>query len=157
MSGMPDGYAERLSVPLRWWALTTMFLATLLLAFLVATPWWVAVAGTGVLVLLVVLFFVSYGGARVSVRDGVLTAGRAHIDVRHLGQVLVLDPREARLLAGREADARAYLLLRPYLREAVRLDVEDPADPAPYWLLSTRHPRRLARAVEEAKLTRTGE
>ena len=31
-------YDERLGVPLRWWALATMFLASMLLAFLVATP-----------------------------------------------------------------------------------------------------------------------
>ena len=41
-------YDERLGVPLRWWALATMFVASLLLAFLVATPAWLAVAGTGV-------------------------------------------------------------------------------------------------------------
>ena len=46
-------YDERLGVPLRWWALATMFLASMLLAFLVATPVWVAVAGTAVLVALV--------------------------------------------------------------------------------------------------------
>ena len=31
-------YRERLSVPLRWWVQATMFLATLWLAFIVATP-----------------------------------------------------------------------------------------------------------------------
>jgi hypothetical protein len=43
-----------------------------------------------------------------------------------------------------EADARAYLLLRPYLKRAVRIEITDPADPAPYWLLSTRRPDQLA-------------
>ena len=112
----PAAYDERLGVPLRWWALATMFLASVLLAFLVATPVWLALAGTGVLVAMVVAVFVSYGGAHVSVRDEVLTAGRARIPVRLLGGVEALDARSTRLLAGREADARAYLLIRPYLR-----------------------------------------
>src|SRR6478672_8988136 len=101
MCGMPDGYDERLGVPLRWWALATMFLATVLLAFLVATPWWVAVGVTGLLVVVVGGLFLRYGAARLSVRDGVLTAGRAHIAVGHLGEVRVLDAGAARMLAGR--------------------------------------------------------
>lgn len=140
-------YDERLGVPLRWWALATMFLASMLLAFLVATPAWVAVAGTAVLVALVLTLFLGYGAARVSVRDGVLTAGRARISLEHVGEVEALDAAATRLLAGRDADARAYLLLRPYLHRAVRIGIDDPADPTPYWLVSTRRPDRLAAAL----------
>jgi len=148
-------YDERLGVPLRWWALATMFLATLLLAFLVATPVWVALLATLVLAAAVALVFVGYGAARVSVRDGVLTAGRARIDVSHLGEAAALSPESTRLVAGREADARAYLLLRPYLRRAVRVDVVDPADPTPYWLVSSRHPDRLVAALDAARRGRS--
>ncbi len=65
-----------------------------------------------------------------------------------------LDADATRRLAGVEADARAYLLLRPYLKRAVRVDVTDPADPAPYWLLSTRQPDELAAAL--TGVTRSG-
>jgi hypothetical protein len=144
-------YDERLSVPLRWWALGTMFVASLLLAFLVALPLWLALAGTGVVVVVWTALFVSYGAARIAVRDGMLTAGRARIPVAQLGPVTALDAETTRLLAGRQADARAYLLLRPYLRRSVRVDVVDPADPTPYWLLATRHPDRLAAALSAAR------
>jgi hypothetical protein len=50
-------------------------------------------------------------------------------------------------VAGPEADARAYLLLRPYLKRTVRVTVRDDRDPAPYWLVSSRHPEALAAAV----------
>jgi hypothetical protein len=142
-------YDERLGVPLRWWALATMFLASMALAFLVATPLWLAILGTGVLVTVVALVFVGYGAARVSVADGVLTAGRARISVDHVGDVQALDATATRRLAGRDADARAYLLLRPYLRRAVRIGISDPADPTPYWLVSTRRPDRLAAALAD--------
>jgi hypothetical protein len=140
-------YDERLGVPLRWWALATMFVASMLLAFLVATPLWVAVAGTGVLALALVALFVGYGAARISVTDGVLTAGRARISLDHVGEVRALDADQTHRLAGRDADARAFLLLRPYLRRAVRIAIDDPADPTPYWLVSTRRPDRLAAAL----------
>ena len=146
----PAAYDERLSVPLRWWALATMFLASVLVAFLVATPLWVALGTTLLLVALVLGVFVGYGSARVTVADGWLRAGRARIETGHLGRCEPLDAAAMRRLAGRDADARAYLLLRPYLRGGVRVDIADPADPAPYWLLSTRRPTRLAAALDPA-------
>ena len=144
-------YDERLGVPLRWWALATMFLATVLIAFLVATPLWVSFTVAGVLAALTVMVFLSYGAAHITVADGSLRAGRAAIPLALLGEALVLDPEAARLVAGRDADARAYLLLRPYLRRAVQVTVTDPADPAPYWLLSTRRPERLVAALVAAR------
>ena len=140
-------YDERLGVPLRWWALATMFVASLLLAFLVATPPWLAVAGTGVVTIALLALFLGYGAARISVADGVLTAGRARISLDHVEEVRALGPEDTHRLAGRDADARAYLLLRPYLRRAVRIAIDDPADPTPYWLVSTRRPDRLAAAL----------
>jgi hypothetical protein len=143
----PVGYDERLHVPLRWWALLTMFLASVLLAFLVATPAWVAFVVTGTLTALVVTVLVSYGAARISVDAGTFRAGRAHIAVAHVGDATPLDAGQTRRIAGMDADARAYLLLRPYLKRAVRVEITDPADPAPYWLVSTRRPEELAGAL----------
>ena len=48
---------------------------------------------------------------------------------------------------GVDADARAFLLTRPYLKRSVKITVQDPADRTPYWLVSTRHPRELADAL----------
>ena len=57
-------------------------------------------------------------------------------------------------MLGVEADARAYLATRPYLKAAVKVPVSDPDDPAPYWLVGTRHPDRLAAALLEAPADR---
>ena len=84
---------------------------------------------------------------RITVADGVFRAGRAHIEGRHLGAVEALDAEQTRRTAGPEADARAYLVLRPYLKRAVRVQITDPADPAPYWLVSSRRPEELAGAL----------
>jgi hypothetical protein len=39
-------------------------------------------------------------------------------------------------------------LLRAYLKRSVRVEVTDPADPTPYWLVSSRHPEQLAKALD---------
>ena len=147
-------YAERLAVPLRWWVQGTMLVASLWLATVVALPPVASWLVTGGALAVLIALLSSYGAARIEVSDGVLRAGRARIEVAHLGAATALDADAARRLAGVDADARAYLLLRPYLKRAVRVDLHDPADPAPYWLLSTRHPAELAAAL--GGVTRTG-
>jgi hypothetical protein len=146
---VPEGtqYSERLTVPLRWWVQATMLLATLWLAFAVALPLWAASLAAGGLLLVTFAFFVWIGSARLVVREGVLHAGAAHIGLEHLGSCEPLGPEDTRRVHGVEADARAFLLTRPYLKRAVKVTVADPADPTPYWLLSTRAPDRLAAAL----------
>lgn len=140
-------YRERLHVPLRWWVQGIMLIATLWLALVVAVPgvvsWGVTVACLAVLA----AFFASYGGTEVVVADGELRVGRAHIEARHLGGAVALDAEQTRRTAGVDADARAHLVLRPYLHRAVRVTIDDPLDPAPYWLVCTRHPDKLAAAI----------
>jgi len=144
-------YSERLHVPLRWWVQGVMLVASLWLALVVAIlepellPWAITAAALG----LMVVMFLSYA-AVLEVRDGVLRAGKAHIDLKYVGDVTPLDPERTRRLAGVEADARAHLLLRPYLKESVRIEITDPADPTPYWLVHTRHPAALAEALRRA-------
>ncbi len=140
-------YRERLGVPLRWWVQGTMLVATLWLALVVAVPGPVAWAVTALALLALALALRGYGGVVVEVRDGELRAGRAHIAAVHLGAAEALDGGETKRVAGVEADARAFLLLRPYLKRAVRVEITDPADPAPYWLVGSRRPDDLAAAV----------
>ena len=124
-----------------------MLVATFWLAFVVATPAVVAWSATTALLLVMVGGFLGYGSPRVEVEDGWLHAGRARIAGEFLGGAEPLDPAETRRIAGPGADARAYLLLRPYLKRAVRVTVRDDRDPTPYWLLSSRDPEHLAAAI----------
>lgn len=150
MNPRPD-YHERLKVPLRWWAQGTMLVASLWLAVVVAVPGPVAWLVTGVAMGLLAVCLFWYGDARLVVADGWFRAGRARIETSHVGEVAALDAEEARRVAGPAADARAYLLLRPYLKRAVKVQITDPADPTPYWLVSSRHPEALAGALNAAR------
>lgn len=153
MTSSPD-YDERLGVPLRWWAQGTMLIATLWLTVVVAVPGPTAWIVTAVALVLLALALYWYGDARVVVRDGWFQAGRARIEAAYVGEVAALDAEQTRRVAGRDADVRAYLLLRPYVQRAVRIEVVDPADPTPYWLVSSRHPEALADALTALPRTR---
>ena len=143
-------FEEKLRVPLRWWVQATMFLASIWLAFIVALPAGVAWGATAFLTLGVVSLFLGYGAAEVRVVDGTFHAGRATIPVHLLTGPRAHDAETTKRLIGVDANTRAYLLLRPYVKRSVQVTVQDPADPVPYWLVSTRRPDELVAALVAA-------
>lgn len=147
-------YTERLSVPLRWWVQGTMLVATFWLAILAAVPEqeYIAWLATAVALGLMTAGFLSYGSERVGVDQGEVVAGRARIPLGLVGAVTALDADAMRRQAGVDADARAHLVIRPYLKRGVRIDIDDPADSVPYWLVSCRHPERVVAAVEAQRV-----
>lgn len=76
-----------------------------------------------------------------------LQAGRAFLPAAAIGRVAALDVEATRHVLGPGADARAHLAHRGWIRTAVRVDVVDPRDPTPYWVVSTRRPADLASAI----------
>ncbi|WP_328994545.1 DUF3093 domain-containing protein [Kribbella sp. NBC_01245] len=151
----PVSYRERLSIPASWWLVTALALATTWMIITVpAGP----VAGTVVTLVALGLFLAAYqryGGTTIQVDAERLAAGRASIERAYLGEVEALTGDAARTATGRDCDARAYLLLRPYLRDVVRVHLNDPRDPAPYWLIATRHPQQLAAALQPGGVVRS--
>jgi hypothetical protein len=78
-------------------------------------------------------------------------AGSARIPRHFLGPPEVLDTAGMRRARGPELDATAYLCLRGWIGPGLRVPVTDPADPAPYWLVSSRNPRRLSDALVDVR------
>jgi uncharacterized membrane protein YdjX (TVP38/TMEM64 family) len=74
-------------------------------------------------------------------------AGRARIPRELIGVVTAYEGAEATAQRGVELDARAWLLLRGWITGVVRVEITDPQDPTPYWLVSTRNPSGLAAAL----------
>lgn len=88
---------------------------------------------------------------RVSVADGVLRAGAAWIPVDQLGEPRALDRDGVRAALGPGSDARTYACLRAWIPGGVLVEVTDPQDPTPAWLVSTRRPGALAAAITAAQ------
>lgn len=147
-------YRERLRVPVAWWLLGLGFLLSLWVAVIVAVPGPIAFAISGVALAGLSAAFWSYGDVPVVVDSHTLTAGRARLPRCFVGEVTELDRETTRQLLGAKADARAYLLTRPYVATAVRVELTDPADPTPYWVVATRHPARLAAALTASSADR---
>lgn len=83
----------------------------------------------------------------IEVTDTGLRAGRALLPAEFIGTVEAFVEPEASLERGRRLDAGAWLLIRGWVRPVVKVENTDPADPTPYWLLSTRKPDELKAAL----------
>lgn len=157
-----DGYAERLRLP--WW----LWLAGLGVAALLATEVWLGSDGIRAWLPYLLLLPLTVAGLwwlgriRVAVRDGELLVDDARLPVRFVADAIPLDADGRREVLGVGADPLAFVVQRPWVPAAVQVVLDDPADPTPYWVVSTRHPVRLATAIlaarDEERLTaRDGE
>lgn len=83
----------------------------------------------------------------ILVADGMLRAGSARVPLSLVGETVAARGADARRFRGPELDARAFVVLRPDIDPVLRVELTDPDDPAPYWVLSTRRPEALAAAI----------
>lgn len=100
-----------------------------------------------VLLPLTVLLIARMGSAKVEVSGGELKAGDAHIPLALLGDVEIIAPEDRRKAMGPQLDPAAFVVHRGWVKPLVRVRVNDPEDPTPYWVISTRHPEALAAAL----------
>jgi hypothetical protein len=77
-------------------------------------------------------------------------AGRAQVPISLVSGIEPLDQAQMREARGVRIDARAYLCLRGWLPAGAKVILNDPDDPTPYWLVSSRRPQALAQALRGA-------
>lgn len=140
-------YVERLAVPASYWLITAAFGATFIVAIggYFATFWFALIALVATVAMSLALAV--YGRAVIRVGEDGIRVGRNLLEWRFVGGVSALDTARWRRRLGPEADARAFLCVRPFLHQGVEIVVDDKADPHPYWLVGSRHPQQLADAI----------
>lgn len=150
-------YSERLW-PAAWvWTWGALVAVTLGVVFIPATSLGFA-AAVGVVALLGTFLLLRAWSPVVRVVEpepgaGLwLQAGEARIPATALGVLEPLDPAGTKLALGPALDARAHLCIRGWVATGVRAEVVDTRDPVPYWLVSTRQPRRLAASLRTGSL-----
>jgi len=87
----------------------------------------------------------------IEVVDGMLHAGRARLPLAVVGDVTAAHGADAVAERGVRLHADAWLLIRGWIPDVVRIELEDADDPTPYWIVSSRHPDALAAAIEAAR------
>lgn len=145
-------YRERLTVPLWWWLPGLGVAALIALEInqgIRTLPGWLPYA-----VLLPVAAVVLLGLGRTELRvvtaaDGQteLWVGNAHLPTAVISRTAEV-PRSAKSAAlGRQLDPAAYVVHRGWVGPMALLVLDDPDDPTPYWLISTKHPGKVLAAL----------
>ncbi len=150
--GAAADYRERLTPPLWAFIAAALIAPMAALVFVPLNSTVALVAGCAVAVAVIALLVLS--SPVVEVRDGWLRAGRARIDTRHLGSPVEFRGEEARQHRGPKLDPRSWHLIRGGIDGLVVVPLEDPDDPVPAWVISTRTPDRLRSALWSASVRR---
>jgi DUF3093 family protein len=147
----PPAYTERLRVSFWAWpaalAVDVIVALELLMGF-PGTPAWIPLAAVVAFTVAVLLWA---GRIRVEIADGEFRVDDARLPVTAIADVIALDAAGKRESLGVGAHPLAFVIQRPWLGPAVQVLLDDPADPTPFWVVSTRHPVELATALLAAK------
>ena len=144
-------YRERLW-PAPWLYISTaLVIPASMLVFFPISP----IAGVVVAIVLYVgcVALLLAGSPRLEVTATDFIAGKARIPLELVGEVTGYRADEARLERGPRLDARAWLLIRGWIDPVIKVPVNDPADPVPYWIVSTRRPDSIIEAIVRAQTT----
>jgi hypothetical protein len=134
-------YRERLW-PARWILIATLLVVPASALVFAPLSWTLGIV-VGVALYLGCVALYAVAGVPVEVTDETFRAGRARIERRFISGATAFTGTEATAERGPRLDARAFLLLRGGVDGLVRVELSDPADPTPYWLVSTRNPDLL--------------
>jgi Protein of unknown function (DUF3093) len=141
----PRPYAERLRVP--WWAWPSCLLMGAILAAEFPMGW----LPFAVVLPLIVLALLWIGRLRVAVTATEFQVDDARLPLSAIADVVALDTNGKLEILGVGANPLAFVIQRPWIGGAVQVLLDDPADPTPYWVVSTRHPVELATALLAAR------
>ena len=83
----------------------------------------------------------------IEITEKTLRADRAEIEFSCIKSVAALTKEEMRNARGRDADVRAFLALRFWVHTGIKVALNDPHDPTPYWLISSRKNKEFAQLL----------
>lgn len=94
-------------------------------------------------------FWLSRTRIEVTETNGVkeLHVGRAHIPGDLISRAAAVPASAKSSAMGRQLDPAAFVQHRPWVKTMALIVLDDPEDPTPYWLVSTRRPAELVAAL----------
>jgi hypothetical protein len=84
----------------------------------------------------------------IQVTHSELMVGRAHIELKYIGEVTELDSQAMRNIRSRDADPMAFLGIRFWSSTGVKVEINDKRDETPYWLITSNKANQLAQALK---------
>lgn len=131
-----------------WWYLPFVGIAVLLGAEVhMGYPGVRSWLGYAITVPLFVIALLWLGRTRVRVTGSELHVGPAALPLRYVGRVEIVAKADKQQALGPELDPAAFMMHRGWIGPLVRVELTDPDDPTPYWVVSVRDPEHLVAAL----------
>lgn len=153
-------YSERLRVPIWWWPIALGIIGLLAAEIHMGAPGlraWVPYVVLAPVPIAVLLWLGRFRVEATREPNGQkeLRAGAAHLPVPVIARAATIPASAKSAALGRQLDPAAFVQHRPWVGPMVLVVLDDPDDPTPYWLISTRRPKRLLEALDLADASRS--
>ncbi|MGB9378439.1 MAG: DUF3093 domain-containing protein [Mycobacteriales bacterium] len=149
-----DHHDEKLRLPLWWWPLGLSAGALLAAEIHLGYPGLRSWLPYAIVLPIVALGLWRLGRIHIRIADAELWVDDAHLPLPRIAAVEPLDRAATRAALGPDLHALAFVVHRAWVPGSVAITLDDPDDPTPYWIVSTRHPAALTAALRN---TRTAE
>ena len=146
----PVHYTERVWVPFSYWAISLFFGLSFVTAVTFMLGDAVLIASTLTATALIAWTLIGWGAQTITVDGAGVQVGRSRLEWPYVGRATSVNVEQRRRVLARED---VFLALRPYITGVVVVGVSDRADPHLCWMLSSRQPDELARAIEHNRPT----
>ena len=87
----------------------------------------------------------------ITVTPTTLQVGRARMPITYAGTSYAVAAKDRTRIKNDSSASAAYIQSSPGVKSGVIVAITDLDDPHPYWLISTRQPEALLRAIESAQ------
>lgn len=142
-------YHERLYVP--WWYLICAAIVIALLGYELG----IAVQNTLIhsllyIPLIVIAIWIIWGlsSGKIGItQDQTICVGKAKISAQYINKAFIVQPEMKSAALGRQSDPLAYIYHKGWVKPMILLILDDPQDPTPYWIFSTRRPEALRKQL----------
>ena len=102
---------------------------------------------TGIFISALVVVLMLAKSARITVSAGILRVSNAQIDRKFIIEVEAIGSEDGFAERGRNLDPRAWIHFQGSVKTLCKVWINDPDDPTPYWIFSTRNPEELKRVL----------
>lgn len=84
----------------------------------------------------------------IQVGNSTLTVARAKIPKTFIGNIEEIAKDQIFSERGPNLNSAAYKVFQGTVKTALKITIDDPNDPTPYWIISTRNPAQLANLIK---------
>ena len=105
----------------------------------------------GLSVTVAALVSIWFAAPVIEISDLTFSVGDAELPIDVISKVTVIEPKDGFAERGPKLNPAAFTRFQVSVKQMVKLEISDEADPTPYWLIATRKPEDIARILAAAK------